>query len=186
MTEPKKKTADQVVVRLSEVDELRNAVIGLAGRVNSLSEALTTVNDIQIRQIATERKADAAAETVRAVEEVIVPREEHERRWREEQEDLIRLRKQIRRKTYISGAAFFILSMIALGVACGLMLYNQHQQHEVTQAACETRLNTSKQAAVAYKQILDHSSTLQQDGDLRALISAAYDSALRGSTIKCE
>jgi hypothetical protein len=193
MTEPKKKQpTDKVVVKVSEVDELRNAVVGLAGRVNSLSEALTTVNDIQIRQIATERETTAikktateAAKTVRAVEEIVVPRDEHEKRWRAEQEDLIRLRKQIRRKTYIVGTIYFILSLALLSLATGLILWNQSQQHKITQTACETRKNASRDAAVAYKRILDHSPTLQKDSDLRALITAAYGSAVRGAKVTC-
>ena len=45
-----------VAVSATEVEELRSAVVRLASHVTSLSNALTAVNEIQLRQTETERK----------------------------------------------------------------------------------------------------------------------------------
>lgn len=192
MTEPTKRaTTPKKPTSQVEVDELKGAVVSLAGRVTSLSEALTTVNDLQRRQAVTEHetslikaKAVEAAKTAQIVEENLIPRSEHEERWRNEQQELIDLRLHIKRQTYIVGLIFFFLSLVALGIASGLMLHQQGEDRKQQKAACEIRLDNSKKGVVAYGNLLK-SPTIQNDPTFKAFIQTVYDASVRGSKVVC-
>lgn len=189
-----KKTADDIIqaaVTANDVEELRGAVVTLAGRVTSLSEALTAVNEIQRRQTETERKTAAIEkEAVRAKEatdqlsSVVIPREEHEERWRQEQEQLIRTRKSIRLQTYIIGTLFCLLNLVALGVSIFIVHGQQSKMADQRRDECRSRLDNSRKGLAAYEQLLT-SPTVQHDEALRAFISASRDSALRATKIHC-
>jgi hypothetical protein len=134
---PTKKTTPPASPRLipeaglnpESVESLRKGVVALADRVNSLSTALATVNKIQAQVAHTERKAKENAERTSAIEEDMIPRSEHEERWKKEQAELIRTRLSIRRQTYLVGTAFFLLSILALGIVSVLIVRDIHARN---------------------------------------------------------
>lgn len=113
------------------VADLREGVIALADRVNSLSTALTTVNEIQRVVMANERKAKENAKKTQQIESDLIPRAEHEKRWKKEQEQLIQTRLSIRRQTYVVGAVFFLLAMTALAIVAVLLVRDIHEKNVI-------------------------------------------------------
>lgn len=171
-------------VQAQDVADLRAAVLSLAGHVSSLSDALTAVNDIQRRTANLEVAARSTENATAAIEQVLIPRDEHEARWKKEQQGLIALRLRIRKQTYLVGAVFFVASMVALGISVTTIHHQQDAENAKRKAECVTRVNSSKQAVTSYDQVLQ-SHTVNGDGTLKKLITAARDSAARVSLVKC-
>jgi len=138
---PKKTTP---AIQADDVAELKAGVVALAGRVTQLAEALQTVNQIQQRVTAAEasvkeikKDATQAQQKTTNLEETMIPRDEHEKIWRAEQQNLIKTRLSIRRQTYI----LFIVSMAALGIVTYLVFHDlsvqAEQRHQQNVARCE-------------------------------------------------
>lgn len=125
---PAKKTtppaSSPIVQNSQDLAELKAGVLALAERVNDLSTALTAVNNIQARVVETELRTSEVEQKTGQIEADLIPRSEHEERWKKEQQELIRTRLSIRRQTYIVGTAFFLLAMLALGVTTGLIFHD--------------------------------------------------------------
>lgn len=123
----------------ANIDELREAVVSLAERVTYLSTALSTVNDVQ-------QKTATVMQDQKAVRDVLVPRDEHEQKWKEEQQSLIDLRLSIRRQTWIAGVA---ATVIGLGLFTASLLIGNHvlnAQNASRLASCEDRNQGFKNA----------------------------------------
>jgi hypothetical protein len=107
-----------------DIAELKVGVVALADRVTQLAEALQTVNQVQ-----QQKTAD--------LEETMIPREEHEKIWKKEQQNLIKTRLSIRRQTYI----LFFISMAALAIVTYLVFHDlavrDQQRHDSSVARCE-------------------------------------------------
>lgn len=125
-TTPAKKTVAQPPPDLTE---LREAVVSLAGRVNDLSVALTTVNEIQRQVLLNEKRSKEQEKKTTQIEENLIPRSEHEKRWKKEQQELIETRLSIRKQTYIVGTVFFLVSMLALGIVTTLLIKDIHDRN---------------------------------------------------------
>lgn len=121
-TTPAKKTVAQPPPDLTE---LREAVVSLAGRVNDLSVALTTVNEIQRQVLLNEKRSKEQEKKTTQIEENLIPRSEHEKRWKQEQREIIKTRQSVRRQTI----AFFLLSMLALGIVTTLLIKDIHDHN---------------------------------------------------------
>lgn len=159
----------------ADFSQMLNAVITLGGRVTDLSRALNTVGNLQIAAVA---ETETIKKAVDAVEK------DHEEKWIQEQKDLIKLRRRIKRQTYIVGAIFFLLSLLALGITTKLIT---NQQTDITQQqteTCKARQTNSVKAVQAYNSLLK-SPTIDSDPTLRGFIQAARDAAVRGVQIKC-
>jgi len=154
---------EKVSVPVSEIQALQGNVLILGLRISELSKSLNAVNQVQLAQI---------------------PREEHEERWREEQQALIKLRLQIKRRTYIVGATFFIASLLALGGTTWLVADQQQAANARLKQSCVDRVAISVKSVKAYDGLLT-SPTIEHDGALSAFITTARDAAQRGTEVKC-
>lgn len=157
----------------AEISELKAGVVSLAGRVTQLADALKTVNDIQERVTRSEHDmkraekiASAAQERTDELENVMVPREEHEKVWKQEQQNLIKTRLSIRRQTYV----LFFVSMAVLAVVAALVFNDLHvqakQRHDQAVARCEQG-NTFREGDLAlWNKVLalsSHNPTTEQE-----------------------
>lgn len=100
----------------SDLAELRGSVDRLGKQVETLSLALRTVNQLQTRQLEIESAARQATQTAKAVKEDVaenvIPKQTIEKRWKEEEKALKKLRNGAR--IAMSGAlAALILGCVA-------------------------------------------------------------------------
>ena len=142
MATPPKKTPPEL--NPNDVTELKAGVVALAERVTQLADALKTVNQVQARMTETEatvkqieKDASSAQKKTTVLEETMIPRDEHEKIWKAEQQKLIDTRLSIRRQTYV----LFVVSMTALGIVAYLVFHDlavqDKQRHDQAVARCE-------------------------------------------------
>jgi len=132
----------QAAVTAKDVDELRTAVVTLAGRVTSLSDALTAVNEIQQRQTETERKTaaiekDAASAKQVAIElaDTTVTKVDAAKAAQAQLEKEKHARKETMTKIYQSVGA---VSLLFLAIIVGLVNYQQGKQSSLY-TVCQQR-----------------------------------------------
>jgi hypothetical protein len=146
-----KKEAEDIAHRAviaKDVDELRTAVVTLASRVSSLSEALTAVNEIQQRQTATERatkevqeKADATEKQTASLAASVIPREEQEYKEALRLEQEKKARKDTVFKIYQSVGLLIIVIAVAI---LGLVNYQQGQRGALYKVCVQRNVQDQK------------------------------------------
>lgn len=192
---PERRTAPErrvtVVALLQEVTELRTAVTVLSRRTVSLTTGLQQVNeltkaqqDLDVKAQVAIREAAEAISKVADINKVLIPREEHEKRWKAEQEALIKLRLRIKKRTLVQSWAFFIASVILIVAASLIVVHEQSANSAQAKKACQDRVDTSKRALTAYQQLLS-SPTITHDPTFKGVIQISYEASQRNAKVKC-
>lgn len=192
---PERRTAPErrvtVVALLQEVTELRTAVTVLSRRTVSLTTGLQQVNeltkaqqDLDVKAQVAIREAAEAISKVADINKVLIPREEHEKRWKAEQEALIKLRLRIKKRTLVQSWAFFIASVILIVAASLIVVHEQSANSAQAKKACQDRVDTSKKALTAYQQLLS-SPTITHDPTFKGVIQISYEASQRNAKVKC-
>lgn len=140
-----KQEADEILqaaVTARDVEELRGAVVTLASRVTSLSDALTAVNEIQQRQTETERKtaaiekdAASAKKVADHLQENTVTKADAAAAAKIQLEKEKVARKETMTKIYQSVGA---VSLVFLAIIVGLINYQQGKQSSLY-TVCQQR-----------------------------------------------
>jgi hypothetical protein len=163
----------------------------LASRTEALSNNFQQVNDLTVRQQTIDqqssqaiRDAAKAMGDIKALEALTIPREEHERRWKEEQDALIKLRLRINRRGFIQSFIALSISLTALIVAGFIVVGQSNDNTAQARKACQDRVRISKQALPAYTQLLN-SPTIDHDVILKRFILLAQQGALKNSQVDC-
>jgi hypothetical protein len=176
---------------LVEITELRTAVGTLAHRTEALSSNFQQVNDLTVRQQNIDqqssqaiRDAAKAMGDIKALDAIVITRDEHERRWKVEQEALIRLRLRINRHGLIQSLIALSVSLAALVIAGFIVVGQNNANTEQARNACLDRVRISKQALPSYAQLLN-SPTIDHDAILKSFIELAQQSALKNSQVDC-
>lgn len=178
----------------SSVDELKDGVSGLSGRVGALNDALGVVNDLQARQLDLGQKAAAAIEEANRVaaqldevDEKVVPRAEHEAKWRQETERLRAVTRRVIRVAVSAALAALLVSVVASAVALAIVNHLNHQrlvdQRRSTWSICTRRDEAAKRAAESVGQLaslIEHSNP-----DVSAYLSSMAQAQLAQSRVNC-
>lgn len=140
-----KKEAEEVrrrAVQAKDVEELRSSVLVLADRVGDLSDALITLNDMQVRQAVTEHKTDTIEKSVnvtkKATEELVEAAatkiDLHEAK-KEQARTTLEFRKSTLARIYTTG----ILMVLFLIIGVGLLYQYQQAHHQAVVNLCLDR-----------------------------------------------
>lgn len=166
-----------------DIEDLRKAVLRLAERVTSLSTALTTVNEIQMR---TQESAKENSEQTKNIQDVLVPREEHEAKWREEQEQVISLQRKLRKRIWSAGIVSFL---VAGGLFAASLIISHHNLQNINTSRHQTCVqhNEAMQAGIVFIQgrINKLEAEPHPNQDLVSLLQAVLVGEKSGLTKTC-